>query len=301
MGMLKVAGWIALLFLLAGTVIAQSSRGSSHLSLTDADIIKMAGVGLQPPVIIAVIQSRPGDYDVTTPALTSLTAAHVAPEVIAAMITKAASAPKKPKFWGKQISPTQFESAPAFYKGKAVQMIEAPDIHIAAFSVMTNDHYGVEQVAVIVRNTGTEAIDFDPATQLIAYSGGDPNVSEYPMYPWEVEQIASEDRRKHSIGIFLAGVLGTMAADQYSQFSPTNAYEQSRSDDAVDDANAANQQEYSDAINSQLLESTLAPNQMVSGYVYFKIPKQGKKGKADFVPSYLEEKIGGIDYRMSLD
>ena len=217
------------------------------------------------------------------------------------MIQRSASAPKEPKLFGKQITPVLIESAPYFTNGRSAQMIEAPGIHILAFVVEENDHYGYEKVAVMLRNTGANSIDFDPQTQMTAYSDPSENLSEMPMDTASVAAIAAKIKRKQSWGILAAGVMGSLAADQYSQYSTTNTYEQARSDQSTDAAQAASQEQFNDAIQNQLLESTVDPQQSNQGWVYFQIPKKSKKPTTNFVPEYLDAFISGITYRLLID
>lgn len=270
-------------------------------ALTNDSIIKMSSMGLQGPVIIAVIQTQASDFDVTPAALVSLTKAQVPASVIAAMIHKSASASKKPPFFGTQVTPTLIESEPYYVKGQTVQMIRAPAIHILAFVVALNEQYGFEKIAVVLRNTGTHSIDFNPQAQMAAYNYPDGRFNEPPMDSNSVTAIAAKIKHKQAWGILAAGMAGSIAADQYSQYSPSNTYEQARSDDATDAASEESQQQFNDATQNQLLESTLEPQQIAQGWVYFQIPKKGRKPTKEFLPAYFDVTIDGISYRLAID
>lgn len=274
---------------------------ANSATLTNASIIKMSEMGLDGPVIIAVIQTQSSEFDVSPASLELLTKAKVPSSAIAAMIQKSASAPKEPKLFGKQITPVLFESAPYFTNGRTAQMIEAPSIHILAFIAEENDQYGYKKLAVMLRNTGANSIDFDPQTQMTAYSDPSKNLSEKPMDTASVAAIASKIKRRQSVGIFAAGVVGSLAANQYSEYSATNTYEQARSDQATDAAGVASQEQFDNAIQNQFLRSTVEPQELVQGWVYFQIPKNGKKLTSDFQPEYLDTTISGITYRLAID
>ena len=297
---------IALLLLASLSLHAQSTPPpapptAAGAPLTNASIIEMAKMGLAAQVIVAVIHSKAGNYDVTQPALKILTADRVPADVIAAMIATPKIAPAKSNFFGQQISPRLIESKPVHINGQTIQMIKAPGVHILAFLAGSNPHYGFEQIEILIRNTSDQAIDFDPETQLTAYSATSPNLLEYPLDSSHVEIIASKIKRKQSLGIFAASVLGAMAAGSYSQYSTTNTYEQARSDNATDAASDASQEQFASAIKTQFLESTLAPNQLAGGWVYFRIPKKTKKPTNDFVPDYVEATVNGVSYRLLMN
>lgn len=278
-------------------------------SLDNAAIVHDVAIGLAPPVVIALIQSSPGKYDISAPALLELTRNHVPADVVAAMVKKQAAAPPpslRDQPFGKQVSPTLILGQPFHRGGVDISLIRATNLHVAAWVVTTDSHYHYERVALAVRNTGSKPVDIDPSSQIRGIRDGTEcqgcvKISEYPMDDAQVAKLASKIRRKEQWAILATGVLGTMEANTYSQYSPTNSYLQSRSDNQTDAEAAQSNQEYSDTTSSQFFETTLQPGELVGGLVYFAAPKAPKNSHGPTFPDMLLLTVNGITYQLSLD
>lgn len=299
---MKRIGFVLLaVFVLAGA----ATLGQSPKSLMDnGTVVHDVALGLSDPVIIALIQNSPGNYDVKPDALLALSKENVSSAVVAAMIQQQSKQPPvvPHSTYALKVSPTLVISKAYYHKGVPLALIRTPTIKIMAFFVDINEHYGYEKVALMVRNLGTQPIDINPASGVFGVKDADcsgcPFQTEAPMEQNDVEEIAGKIHTRESWGILASSFAGTMAANQYSQYSPTNAYEQSRSDEAADAASAASEQEYDSAVQKQFLESTIAPGEEVDGWVYFNVHKKTKKNPGGFPPDFLDIVLGGVTYRL---